>query len=379
MRLCLCFIAALFISIQGIASASVEISNPRAIMSGSIIIKPNRRPEFSARLSPDGKYILFPQQIDAIENTYTLYLQNIETAEEVKIPVVLLSGYDTVFTRFNFFNPTGDKLALVSMKKENNQNLTEVFIFDIASKNLIKTGINGHLTMAQFDFSGNNLVLSPNEGTVSIASLDDFKSGKTIMSGWVHSCSPKTPFAAVFVPPSRPMSIESLPMSIEELRNLRNTMPKAEFKLLNLKTNESFILPTHSDNSQLDDITSHWSSDGLYIFYMDLKDDSLGSPGIVTRVWDVNSNKEKATIAEALCLGPGPADNLMIMISTDNNSSGSNLRLYDIKTDTLSPIGTGSIKGVHAWSNRILYVETMEEGIGKLYVADIVESEDNKP
>ena len=153
MRLCLCFIAALFISIQGIASASVEISNPRAIMSGSIIIKPNRRPEFSARLSPDGKYILFPQQIDAIENTYTLYLQNIETAEEVKIPVVLLSGYDTVFTRFNFFNPTGDKLALVSMKKENNQNLTEVFIFDIASKNLIKTGINGHLTMAQFDFS----------------------------------------------------------------------------------------------------------------------------------------------------------------------------------------------------------------------------------
>ena len=365
MKLHLCFIAAFFMSIQAAVSASVEISNPRAIMSSSIIIKPNRRPEFSARLSPDGKYLLFPQQIDDIEDTYTLFLQDIETAEEIKLPVVLLSGYESVFTRFNFFNPKGDKLSLVSMKKENNQHLTEVSIFEIASKKLIKTGIGGQLTMAQFDYSGNKLVLSPNERTISIASLDDFKPGKTIMSGWVHSCSPKTPFAAVFVPPNRNMSPEEFMRS----------EPKVELRLLNLRTNESFVLPVHSKNSQLDDIASHWSSDGSYLFYMDLKDDSLGNPKLITRVWDVNSNKEKAIIPDVLCLGPGPSNNIMIMISTDNNLPGSNLRSYNIKTGTLSPIGTGSIKGVHALGKKIAYVDTTENGIGELYVADMSEAE----
>ena len=370
MKLCMRIIAAIFISLQGIVSASVELSNPRAIMDASIIIKPNQRTEFCARLSPDGKYILFPQQLDAIENTSTLFLQNIETGEEIKLPVVLLSGYESVFTRFNFFNPKGDKLSLVTMKKENNQNLTDLFIFDIASKEKINIGINGHLTMGQFDYSGNNLVLSLNENNIAIASLDDFRPGKLIMSGWVHSCSPKTPYAAVFVPPSRPISTENRQMSIEELRNLIKERPKAEFKLLNLETKQSFILPTYSDNSQLDDITSHWSLDGSFLFYFDVKANDEGKQEPVARVWDVNSNAEKAVIPNVMCLGPGPKDNLMIMVSTEDNISGSNLRLYDIKTGELTSFGDGEIKGIHAWKNRIAYVKT-ENGAGTIYVADL--------
>ena len=119
------------------------------------------------------------------------------------------------------------------MKKENNQHLTEVFIFDIVSEKLIKTGINGHLTMAQFDSSGNNLVLSLNDRTVSIASLNDFKPGKTIVSGWVHSCSPKTPFAVVFVPPDRNMSTEEFMPGING--SLMLTQQKAELETFTLR------------------------------------------------------------------------------------------------------------------------------------------------
>ena len=371
MKLYLSLIAAILISLQGIALASVEISNPKAIMDASLLVKSNQHPEFCARLSPDGKYILFPQQLGTTEDTYTLYLQNIENAEEIQLPITLLSGYETVFTRFNFFNPKGDKLSLVSMKKENNQNLTEAFIYDTIAKKLINTGINGHLTMAQFDSSGNNLVLSLNENNVATASLNDFKPGKVIMSGWVHSCSPKTPYAAIFVPPSRPVRIESRPMSIEELRNLRNEKPKAEFMLLNLETNESFLLPAYSDNSQLDDITSHWSSDGSFLFYFDVKVNNEGKKEPIVRVWEVISNTEKAVIPNVMCLGPGPADNLMVMISIEENISGSNLRLYDIKTGELTSFGDGELKGIHAWKNRIAYVETVNGEIGKFYIADI--------
>lgn len=304
MRLFLIFAAALLMSIQGISSASVKVSNPKAIMSGSVIIKPNRRSEFSARLSPDGKYILFPQQIDAANDTYRFFLQNIKTADEIEIPVDLLSSYETVFTRFNFFSPKGDKLALFSIDKSQSPRVTEVVIFDIPSKKLTKTGITGNSAMAQFDSTGERLVVSIDNSRVYLASLKDFTLGAQISSGWVHSCSPYSPYTAIYLPPEN----------------------QVRFKLMNLDTKVTFDLPVHNRNSGLDDRTSQWSSDGSYMFYMDMKDDSSGNPKVVTRVWDVKSNKEKAIIPDALCLGPGPSNNLMIMISTDNNSSDSNLR-----------------------------------------------------
>lgn len=370
MKLYLSFVAAVLISIQGIMFASVEISNPRAIMDASLLIKSNQYPEFRARLSPDGKYILFSQQIDAVEEITKFYLQNIETGDEIEIPIKLPRGYGSVFSQVNFFNLKGDKLALFTVDEREDTSgsgavsrTSEIKIFDIPSKKLINTGITGHFVMGQFDFSGNNLVLSLDNSFVTIASIKDFKPGKSIMSGWIHSCSPKTPYAAVFVPPSRNMSPEEF----------KRSKPQAEFWLLNLKTNESFILPTYSDNSQLDDITSHWSSDGSFLFYFDVKENNEGKQEAIARVWDVNSNTEKAVVPNVKCLGPGPADNLMIMVSTEKNISGSNLRLYDIKTDQLSSFGEGEIKGIHAWKNRIAYVETIDGVTGRLYVADITE------
>ena len=108
MKLYISFIVAILLALHGIGLASVEISNPRAIMNALIIAKSNQRADFCARLSPDGKYLLFPQQVDAIEETYKLYLQNIETADEIEIPIELTRGNQTVFTRYNFFNHHGE-------------------------------------------------------------------------------------------------------------------------------------------------------------------------------------------------------------------------------------------------------------------------------
>ena len=351
-----CIIAVLFLFIEGMSLASVEVSNPREIMGGSVILRPNMRTEFCARLSPDGKYILFPQQVSDVENTYRLFLQNIETANRIEIPIDLPSGYETLFTRFNFFNPEGDKLALFSINREQNSTITKIVFFDITSKTLTNTGIKSNSSMAQYDFTGNRLVIS-NNNVVFLTSLNDFNPGKAVMSGWVHSCSPQSPFAAIFVPPN-------------PSRN------QTEFKLLNLDTSDISDLPVHNNNKRLDDITSQWSSDGSYLFYLDVKDDSSDSLEVVTRVWDINTNKEKAIIPNTLCLGPGPANNLMIMISTENNSSGSNLYSYDLKTGGLSTIGDGSIKGIHAWKNRIVYSKT-ENGVGTICTADLKIEEDN--
>ncbi len=366
MRLYISFIASIFISLQGIALASVEISNPRAIMDSSIVIKSNQRPDFRARLSPDGKYIMFPQMIDSVDEITKFFLQNIDTGIEIEIPIELPRGYGSVFSQVNFFNLKGDKLALFTVDEQQDtassgtaNRTSEIKIFDIPSQTLISTGITGQFVMGQFDYTDKQLVISINDSLVKITDINDFKPGESISSGWIHSCSPKSPYAVIFVRP-------------------RSSSGGPGLELLNLKTNTKTELPVHPRNSGIDDITSHWSSDGSYVFYIDVKENDTGNLEGFTRVWDVTSNKEKAVIPNVKCLGPGPADNLMIMVSTENNISGSNLRLYDIKTGGLSSFGDGEIKGIYAWKNRIAYVKT-ENGAGTIYVADLKEIENNKP
>ncbi len=364
MRLYISFIVAIFISLQGIALASVEISNPRAIMEASIILKPNQRPDFCARLSPDEKYLLFPQNVDAANESYRIILQNIETGVEIEIPIDFPRGYETVFSRVNFFNHKSDKLALFSIDEQKNSSgsgavnmNSEIKIFDLQSQKLINTGITGQFVMGQFDYTDKKLVLTINNSLTKIADINDFKPGESIASGWIHSCSPMTPYAVIFIGP-------------------RQNREGAGLELLNLKTNTKTELPVHIQNRSLDDIQSQWSSDGLYMFYFDVKVNNEGKQEPIARVWDVISNTEKAIIPNVMCLGPGPADNLMIMISTEGSISGSNLRLYDIKSGELTSFGDGEIKGIHAWKNRIAYVKT-ENGAGIVYVADLKEVGNN--
>ena len=56
--------------------------------------------------------------------------------------------------------------------------------------------------MAQFDFTGKNLVVSQRNGYVALASIEDFSIGKPLQSGWAHSCSPYSPYVAIFQTPN---------------------------------------------------------------------------------------------------------------------------------------------------------------------------------
>jgi hypothetical protein len=47
--------------------------------------------------------------------------------------------------------------------------------------------------------------------------------------------------------------------------------------------------------------------------------------------------------------------------------------VYGIGSDSLSPLGDTSIKAVHAWRDRIIYVAT-EYGTKSIYVADLVDT-----
>ena len=356
MRAACYLIVAWVLSMCSQVRASVEVSNPRIILPASRIIQPRRRTAFNARLSPDGRYILFPKLADPAKRLHRLVLLDAVSKEESVIPIDLPQGYETVFTRFNFFNPSGDKIALFSIKQHPSPGTAEVVVFDISSAKLIRTNISGPSVMGQFDYTGKRLLVSMSNSYVAFASLDDLTVGKPLAQGWTHSCSPYSPYATVFVPPGRAESQSGL-------------------MLVDLKDNNTSQLPVHERNSRLDDATCQWNLDGRYVFYFDIVQKGQRSFDPITRVWDVLASAEKAAIRNAVCIGPGPASHLMVMTSMKEDPAN-RILIYDLNSGKLSPIGPPSARPIHAWKDYVLYVAPDKEDKENIYIAEINEVRD---
>ncbi len=349
-----CSVAICILSICGPILASVEVTNPRAVMPASRIIRSGRRALFSARLSPDGRYILFPKLADRAKQMYRLVLFDTVSNKESEIAVDFPEGYESVFTRFNFFSPSGDKIALFSMKQGPGPRLSELVIYDVAAAKLTSPGISGPSVMGQFDSTGKRLLVSKGHGQVSLVSLDDPNTAVSLVSGWTHSCSPYSSYATVFGPPNPGER-------------------RGGLTLLNLKDNSTFQLPVHERNGRLDDVTSQWNLDGRYVLYIDVVQKGRTRFDQLTRVWDVTTKTEKATIPDAFCIGPGPASHLMVMMSTEGDLAN-RILIYDLNTGKLTPAGPPSAEPIHAWNKRILYAAPGKDGKKSIFIADMKEA-----
>jgi hypothetical protein len=334
--------------------ANVQISHPQVLMPATGIVQANQRPDFCARLSPDGKYVLYLRRIAGPPQVSRLVLVATDTKKETEIAVDVPQGYETVFTRFNFFSPDGSRLVLQSFKDGASQMSDELVIYDIASGKLAPSGIAGPATQGQFDNTGKRLLVSQRDEAVSLVSLDKPTLGNPIAKGWVHSCSPSSPYATILVPSSSQEAGDTL-------------------QLLNLNDNKTVSLPMNRRNRRIENTTAEWSLDGRFACYFDLVEDPNKLVGPGTRIWDVQANAMKAAVQDVLCIGPGPAPNLMVMSSTSPDAK-SPMMIYDLSNGTLSPVGSATATGVHAWAKRIAYVVT-ENGQQSLCVADLMLSE----
>ena len=330
---------------------NVQIGNPQVLMPATGIGMAMQRPDFCARLSPDGRYVLFIRQIAGPPQVGRLVLVATDTKKETEIPVDVPRGYETVFTRFNFFSPDGTRLVLQSFKSGADEKSNELVIYDIPAGKLSPTGIAGPATQAQFDNTGKRLVASQRDEAVSLVSLDQPALGNPIAKGWVHSCSPFSPHAVVFVPSSSQETSDTL-------------------QLLSLKDNKTTGLPVHPRNRRIENTAVEWSLDGRFACYFDLVEDPNKLVGPGTRIWDVQANAVRAMVPDVFCIGPGPAPHLMVMSSASGDAKAS-LMVYDLSNGTLSPVGPATAKGVHAWAKRIVYVAN-DNGQQNVCVADLM-------
>ncbi len=335
-------------------SGNVKLMNDKALFPAENIASKRRmHPLFAARLNPTGTHLLYSQMVPAsppeYQTRFEMVAYELASGQENVIPVHLPSGYESVYTRFNFFNPAGDTLAMGRYQAGEQQ--TDLILYDLKRKKTISTGIKGRSIQAMFDHTGNILY---GLGRAKI-DLSDFTSRRTPIPDWTHTPSPFSPYATVFA----------------TIRQQDQNRPRYSFQLWNLET-ETLLkeLPVHEKNSGLDDISAQWTQNGRYVYYLDLSQETEENERtLLTRVWDVTSNSQLEQVMGKQAVGPGPTKSTMVMVAHDDQQQN-RIFLHDAQSNECVEIAPRTAKAIHACGKKLLYVFQ-----DMVYIADIAMSE----
>ena len=340
---------------------------------------------FAIRLSPDGKQLLYSRpvagskQSDDESARYELVLRELGGGKEVVLPIEPLdSGWRSVPTRFNTFDPTGRRLVLMNIKVETQRNMNWT-VYDVGrSKATDTTWKSTTMGPAKFTADGQALLLtvanSHGDLVTEIISLKDPKAKPKLLTtpGWVQSVSPVGDVAAFFVPPEWHVHA---PQPDNQMQR-----PAARLVLWDLKADEKLVqVPTHPRNRQLDDLETQWTSDGRYLYYVD------GEEGVVegqadrptyrsvTRIWDRRASKPAGTIPDVMPLGPGPGASTMVLSGGLARDASGGFILHDAATGKDYPIGDIAKKLIHASGKKVIYAEKSGDSAAEeVFSADLI-------
>jgi len=360
----------------GLFAGEHKLVHPKPVFETSqpVYKRPNQQHVFSMRLSPDGKRLLYSRPVAGNENSddrsarFEVVLRELDGGKEAVLPIEPLgSGWRSVHTRFNMFDPAGKRLLLPNIKVEATEadggasaskTVVKWLIYDIAQAKATKAGIEGGMGPVKFTADGQAVfamaITGRHEVATSIISLKAAKAEPKPLTapGWVQSVCPTGGVAVLFAPPARPTG----PRKPGE-------RPPIRLVLWDLKADKELaLLPTHPRNGVLDDIETQWTADGRYLYYWDFDEtvaDEQAKPILraVTRIWDRQAGKLAGTVRDAVPLGPGPGASLMVLAKRTPNAPGG-FMLHDAGNGKEYPLGDASKKAIHACGGKIVYAET---------------------
>lgn len=363
--------------------------NPKPVFSTSqpAYKGPNQYHDFSMRLSPDGKRVLYTrpvagsEQSDQRSSRSELVLRELDGGKETVLLIGSLdSGWRTVFTRFNMFDSAGKRLVLPDISAQPTSASTtgmKWLIYDIAQAKATNTDIADGIVLAKFAADGQALVTTvgtgPRELATRIISLKTPKAEPKLLTapGYIQSICPTGDAAAFFVPPAR-SATQTQPAT-------QTGTPSTCLVLWDLKADKELAqIPTHPRNSMLDDWETQWTADGRYLYYGDVEEiaaeEQSGRPSYryVTRIWDKQAGQLAGAVRDAVPVGPGPGPSLMVLAKHTQNPSGGFL-LHDASRGTELPLGDASKSLIHAYGGKVIYAEKLAGSDAEdVFSADLV-------
>lgn len=305
---------------------------------------------FAARLSPDGRFVLYPQEAPNPDKT-ELVLKDLAKGAAISIVgPALPRGYETVCTRFNLFSADSAQMVVLDIPDAGGR--TSIRIYDVSTgklrDGLLTSQVPARHFWAKFDRTGKKLIV--NDGTaLAIAALPDLHLQPLKATGMLQSVSPTEDLIAV-----AEFSRDGEHKTRLSLYDVAKDKPLAE-------------LPVHPRNTRLNDFESQWTADGRYLYYCDLEEEADSGRTIAgTRIWDRKEGKVVGFLQNMLPVGRGPTPTSVILAMA--HAEASRAYVYDAERKAGWELGGLDIHLIHGWGNRLVY---MKAGDNRVYVAEI--------
>jgi len=349
---------------DGSVGETMLLINERVVFSADDVSWLNENkiaPWLMARLSPDGSHLLYTRVHENQDGqpgarpSHDLWLRDVVTRKDVRVPVPPYpDGWESVCIRFNPFDPRGQRMAVVALGGPREM---EAILFDIADDKVSPTGIKGRFAFGRFGRSGKRLI-GVQDSEVFVATLPALERTRLILPDGAGRAFPNSvcPTADVFC--------------LYEVRGVPGERRgRQAIALYDFEAREKIAdLPTHEENSQLDDLETQWTRDGRYICYYDLAD---GPQGRIrgTRVWDCVAGKVKTFLEGTAPMGPGAADSHILLVRTRKGDHRP--ILHDASTGRSWELGDASIRLLHGAGGKVAYIKTGPDDKKTVCVAEI--------
>ena len=341
----------------------------------------------SARLSPDGKHLLYMRvkqvELPARDGRparkrpfYHLVLRDLKTGKDKPLPIPAYMGNDIAVAMVSgrIFGSRGKTIALGSGVDTNGDGLHDYrtekmqpVVYDIASGKLTKLPVVDSAVLPNFDRTGKRLIImamgrNEKDGKLLTTPLGKPKLRQLGKWGLPRGVCPGADVLALLLPPDP------------------TAPPGAKTVLYDLKADKQIAeLPTPEKNTMLDDYCPQWTSDGRYLYYMDVKYDlpeGRGQRRFITRIWDRTKSREAGIVAEVAPIGPGPGTTTMVVAK---GRGGKQMFLHDAATSASHSLGKETMNAIAAEGKYLLYLDNPPDRKSGIYMAEIVPAKKDKP
>jgi len=327
------------------SGAGVEVRGEKMLFP----VEENRA--FGARLTPGGKQLLYHRSADGGPKRDQLIVRDLQTGNERVLDVGPAGDAGTLFY-YHPFDAHGRVVALPDYRKADAKFAGDlkrpVQVVELGTGRVARTRIVADLRYARLDPTG-EMLIGPGPRVTRLAN-------NTVRHlrapGFVDSVNPVAPIASFMKSKS-----EGGPGLV--LWDYANDRMLAD-------------LPVDRENTRLDDYLPRWTSDGHYLYYIDVDPTKDGhEEQLQSRVWDARAGKLVTTVPRLGPVGPGPSPTTMVL--RPNAVSGlKGFVVHDLATGMVHPIHIeDSEEFASAWDGKIVYVKRVE-GTRHLCVADLV-------
>jgi len=339
-------------------------------VSGSVAVK-----KWNARLSDNGRYLLHIRSVHktshqagvtSVRTAFRLVLSDLKNSSESGlpgVPIAIAREYIGAFMSMRIFNAAGTKIVVpygvdtdgdgwYSLRKDK----MCLGIYDIATGKITKRNIPGQVVLPTFDRSGKKLLVMGFENT--------FKNTGKLYYGPGDGTGLKQ-LKAAGMPHSPCPTADVVPLSLVDKKWVRTLILYDPTK--NAKITD---IPMHKSNSLSNRIPPHWTRDGRYLCYVDVKvpEDVRADRKRMVRIWDRKAGKVIRTLKDFVPAAPGPTPTTMIIESAADDTKS--YQLHDAATGKSRPIES-CLRIVSTNGRRIVYTRREPDRSETIYVGQL--------